>query len=187
MFRIIRVFNYFLLIFFITSQKCGPETPSNKNDCLETSNNNYKNICCFASVSSINKLSKETLGTKNICMLIPKDKTFIAPYLTEMDLGIQNENLKMNVDCGDTIQIDKTFPKCGPEDPKNFKECNDSSTSKSSCCYFRSPDGKATCLMNPDILKQNKTMYGIMITCSKEFVKLDSYKYVFFIIILIIM
>ena len=187
MFRIKTIYYYYFLINFITSQKCGPKNPSDRNSCLETSNENDKNICCFASVSSINKTDNEIIGSTNLCVLIPIEKTFIAPYLTQMDLGIHNENLKMKVDCGDGNDNFRAYPKCGPEFPKEFDDCKNSSTTKSSCCYFKAQEGNATCLFNPEISKQNVTIYGIVITCGEQFFKLNCYKYLFLILIIMIL
>jgi hypothetical protein len=187
MFRILNIFNYFVLIICMTSQKCGPKNPTDKDSCLRNSNYNDNNVCCFASVSSLNKTNSEILGSTDICLLIPKDKIFLAPYLTQMDLGINNENLKMNIDCGNDGELFRAYQKCGPEFPNDFDDCRINSTPGSSCCYFKSPDGKSTCLLNPEISKQNKTMYGILVTCEGENLKLKLYKYLFLIIIMIIL
>jgi len=170
------------LIFLVNSQICGPKEPTIPQDCLASSELNTKKVCCFAEVTSVNKDSNIPLTSKNICLLIPINKIFLAPYLTQMDLGISNENIKISLNCGHNINSLRAFEQCGPETPKNFDDCNGSSTSTSSCCYLQSENGNATCLLNPGISNQNKTYFGVVVACKEKFVKFNYFLYIIFFI-----
>ncbi len=186
MFTILLAIINFSLIIIVSGQICGPKEPTTPYDCLSSSILNTNMVCCFAEVGSVNKYSNVTLTSKNICLLIHNSKTFLAPYLTQMDLGVSNENIQISLNCGDNVNSLRAFQQCGPNTPQSFDDCNQSSNPTSSCCYLKAENGNATCLLNPGISNQNKTYFGVVIACIENFVKFNYFLYIIFFIEILI-
>ncbi len=184
MFLIILGLINFNLFFFISSQMCGPKSPSDHDSCLKDSND--KNVCCFAKVSIMEKASQELKESTDICFLVPRNMTFIAPYLNQMDLGIQKDNIMIKLDCGDDKIKDRSYDRCGKDKPQSFIDCKNYSTKTDSCCYFKSPGGEATCLLNNGLSDSNSTVFGIIIACKEKYLNISHFKYVFLMSILIL-
>jgi hypothetical protein len=176
---------FLFLITFCYSQICGPINPQSLVDCspFSTAEKNENNECCFAKLISKNKTSSNSnIQSANVCVTIPKNQTFIAPYITRMDLGLSNFYVDIKIDCGNQT-FPRGFEKCGPENPQSFDDCDMYSLPISSCCYFASPDGTSTCIMNPGILNKNTTQFGFIIACNSNFLN----NYFYFILVIISM
>jgi hypothetical protein len=184
MYQVMRGLINFTLFFFATSQMCGPKTPTDSNACLNDSND--KNVCCFARVSIIEKSSNIINRSSDICFLVPRNKTFIAPYLNQIDLGIEKDDIVIKLDCGENTEKDRSYMKCGKDKPEGFMDCKMDSKPNASCCYFKSPGGEATCLLNNGISDSNSTVFGVIIACNEIFIKLKHLVHVFLILIIVL-
>lgn len=168
------ILNYSIIIGFaliaviqVNSQICGPESPGMASDCFQYSRSG--DTCCYASVASQNKSNSATLSSATLCVLIPLNQTFITPYITELNLGANNDNLKVAIDCGPDTSANRAFGTCGPTSPTSSQQCFLFSTANYTCCYFASPDGTSTCILNNKLTNSSQTIFGITITCAGDY------------------
>jgi hypothetical protein len=179
------LFNLLILYFLISeylTQICGKDIPTSSNDCISDSNQEY--TCCYASVGNYNQTSRMVVKNTTMCVLIPVNQTFVTPYITKMDLGIVGFNLNIKIDCGNyTESSSNAFPKCGMPDPQNMKDCSKYDGYNKTCCYIGSPGGSGTCLLNPGKFQTNSTIFGVMIACYTEFLKLPFMTFIILILI----
>jgi hypothetical protein len=178
-----------LLIFnveYILSQICGLKNPSNLNDCITDRSNGSSDTCCFARVGDFNITSNITIKNSTVCVLINKNHTFMTPYITQMNLGIDGRYLTTYINCGnETYTNPRAFETCGPTSPQKISDCGMYSVNNNTCCYMASPDGTSTCLLNKGIINGNKTIYGVSIICQAGWIKISMIFYMVIISMLI--
>lgn len=148
------------LINLVRSQMCGIENPQGSSNCLGYSDSINK--CCYANVSVANE-------TRSVCVYVPLNHTFITPYIKNLDIGVEDQMINVELDCGE-IRVSPDFYPCG-ENPSSFAECDiNSKKGISSCCYLQTSDGAAYCLMNKGEFNLNETYFGINIQCKSQMV-----------------
>lgn len=159
------LFIFLLCIFFekIKTQTCGSKNPENFTVCNMHSNTD--SLCCYAEVSLLNE-------NNTMCILVPRSQSFITPYITALDVGMDKNYIKMKIDCGNvTRALNQAYSLCKPEPPKNPEDCFAHSQSNSSCCYIESPDGNKVCLFNDGVYDDDDTYFGTRIYCAGSFIK----------------
>lgn len=167
---------------YIITQICGIKNPSNINDCLNDTESSSDDTCCFAKIGDFNITANITIKNSTVCVLINKNNTFMAPFITQMNLGIDGRYLTTYINCGNqTYTNPRAFETCGRSVPKSVSDCSLYSVNNNTCCYMASPDGTSTCLQNKGIINGNKTIYGVSIICQSAWLKISK---IFYFIIL---
>ena len=169
----------YLKILIIKSQTCGVTDPKSIDDCIESSSTN--SVCCFLSIKT-----KEDSQNKSdtLCIFVPKSQIFITPHITSLDLGSNEEDISISLDCGfDPIKLKQGEPYsyCG-ENPKEPFDCINNSTRNASCCYIKNSNGNSFCVLNNGVYKNNKTYFGVNIICNSNYLEMNVLKIIFFII-----
>jgi hypothetical protein len=163
----------------IVTQICGIKNPSNINDCLNDTESNSDDTCCFAKVGDFNITANITIKNSTVCILINKNNTFMAPFITQMNLGIDGRYITTYINCGNqTYTNSRAFETCGPSLPQSLSDCSLYSVNNNTCCYMASPDGTSTCLLNKGKINGNKTIYGVSIICQSVWLKINMILYI---------
>jgi len=147
--KIILIKIYFCLLKLNLSQICGNKNPSNTSDCSYSSYENQ--ACCFINYN------ETILG----CLFVPQNSTFITPYITSLNFGL-DELFSIKIDCGKDEEKEKRLCRSNP----NVQEdCFLLSNSTYDCCFFQTPSKEKFCLWNPVKQRKNSNNFGTKITC----------------------
>ena len=122
---------------------CGSSNPTNVNDCVGSSQNNYR--CCFLKIIGVDDNTNYFQNCVNITM----DNTVIAPIVTQSEVTRPSDMSKVlaniQFDCGVISNFTSNL-KCGIDNPTSPADCNSNGDSMyGPCCYY-SNNGKSICL-----------------------------------------
>lgn len=149
----------FCILLVTKTQVCGPSNPVTTDDCTGYSDD--KENCCLTVLSYYNE-------TAFVCLFIQKNQTAITPYITSLDLGMNNGSLvNVNIDCGNKIDGSNLFSSCG-DNPTTFEDCNKNSTATTTCCYLESPDNKTACIRTSVVSTGNSSYFGVNVVCDSK-------------------
>lgn len=131
------------------SQICGKKKPLNTTDC--TYNSYQDQACCFINYN-------ETIFG---CLFVPQNSTFITPYITSLNFGM-DELFSIKIDCGKDDEKQKRICKYNPitED-----DCFELSNTNDDCCFFQTAKKEKFCLWNSVKQRKNSIIFGTNITC----------------------
>lgn len=166
--KIILIKLCFYLIHLSNGQICGNKEPLNTSDCSFSSYEDQ--ACCFINYN-------ETIRG---CLFVPQNSTFITPYITSLNFGLDNL-FSIKIDCGKDEQ--KAERLCR-SNPKIEEDCFMLSNSTHDCCYFQTPRKETFCLWNPVKQRKNSNIFGTNIKCFRDakglFIARFNIKYVLF-------
>ena len=168
---------FFLKILIIKSQSCGAKDPKNINDCLKDSSKN--SICCYTMIQTVVNTENRT---DTLCIYVPKSQIFITPYISSLDIGSNEDNIYISLDCGfnpEELKPGEPYSNCG-ENPQTPYDCIRNSTYNASCCYIKNSNGNSFCVLNNGIYNSNSSYFGVNIICGSNYIKL--YKFIFFLV-----
>ena len=160
----------YLKILIIYSQSCGAKDPKNINDCLISSSTN--SICCYTKIQT--KVNSEN-RTDTLCIFVPRSQIFITPHITSLDIGSNEEDISIILDCGfdpTKLKQGEPYSYCG-ESPKEPYDCIKNSTYNASCCYIKNSNGNSFCVLNNGIYNNNSSYFGINIICNSKYLKIN--------------
>jgi len=152
----LKIIIFCLLLQLRNSQICGKKNPSQTSDCSYSSYDDQ--ACCYINYN----------GTIRGCLFVPQNSTFITPYITSLNFGL-DELFSIKIDCGKNEE-EKENRLCG-SNPKEEDDCFFKSNSTYDCCFFQTPVNEKFCLWNPVKLRKNSNIFGINITCFKADLK----------------
>ena len=147
------------------SQTCGVKDPKNLEECLKSSSKN--SICCFTKIQT--NISA-TYRNDTLCIFVPKSQIFITPHISSLDIGSNEGNIEIELDCGfdpDNLKEGEPYSYCGKE-PKTPFDCLNNSTKNASCCYIRNPNGESYCVLNNGLYNSNNSYFGVNIVCGEN-------------------
>jgi hypothetical protein len=139
----------------IHSQLCGLENPSTIDDCYN--HDSDLNYCCLGQLNYNNTL-------KQLCLLIPKNVSFLLPYLQDINLP-GDYAIDVNLDCGNKTTTTPP-PICGKPYPQQLSDCNAFNTDISYCCLFKSEaKNNSLCIDSKSLSKWDEELFGYVIKC----------------------
>ena len=158
----------------ILNQTCGAKDPKNLEECLDSSSTN--SICCYTKIQMENK-------NDTLCIFVPRSQIFITPHIKSLDIGSDEENIEIELDCGfdpEKLKEGEPYSYCGFA-PQKPSDCIRNSTRNASCCYIKNPNGEAYCVLNNGIYNSNSSYFGVNIVCQGNSIKLNMlFYYIFF-------
>ena len=163
------LFIFFLKILIIINQTCGAKDPKDINDCIDSSSTN--SICCFVNIQT--KVDSEN-KSDTLCIFVPRSQIFITPHITSLDIGSNEEDISIFLDCGfepTKLKQGEPYSYCG-ENPKEPYDCIKNSTHNSSCCYIKNSNGNSFCVLNNGIYNSNSSYFGVNIICKSKYLNL---------------
>ena len=169
---------FFLIIkiSIIINQTCGVKDPENLDDCLKSSSTN--SICCYTKIQAdFNSLNKND----TLCIFVPRSQIFITPHITSLDIGSNEGDIKIELDCGfDPLKLKKGEPYsyCG-ETPKTPFDCLNNSTPNASCCYIKNTNGESYCVLNNGLYNSNNSYFGVNIVCQERNINIKLFIFIF--------
>lgn len=150
--KIILIKTSFFLIPISNGQICGNKQPLKTSDCSHSSYEDQ--ACCFINYN-------ETIRG---CLFVPQNSTFITPYITSLNFGLE-ELFSIKIDCGKDEQ--KAKRQCRTS-PNMEDDCFLLSNSTHDCCYFQTPNKEKFCLWNSFKQRKNSNIFGLNIKCFKD-------------------
>ncbi len=169
---------FFLIIkiSIIINQTCGVKDPENLDDCLKSSSTN--SICCYTKIQAdFNSLNKND----TLCIFVPRSQIFITPHIKSLDIGSNEGDIKIELDCGfDPLKLKKGEPYsyCG-ETPKTPFDCLNNSTPNASCCYIKNTNGESYCVLNNGLYNSNNSYFGVNIVCQERNINIKLFIFIF--------
>jgi len=168
----------FLIILFkifslILTQTCGVKDPINLQECLSSSSTN--SICCYTKIQGLEK-------NDTLCIFVPKSQIFITPHIKSLDIGSNEGNIDIELDCGfvpDELKEGEPYSYCG-ESPETPSDCIKNSNPNASCCFIKNPNGETFCVLNNGIYNSNSSYFGVNIVCQGNSINID--KLIYFIL-----
>ena len=160
----------YLKILIIINQSCGATDPKSIEDCIESSSTN--SICCFVNIQT--KVDSQN-RSDTLCIFVPRSQIFITPHITSLDIGSNEEDISVFLDCGfepTKLKQGEPYSYCG-ENPKDPNDCIKNSMKNASCCYIKNSNGNSFCVLNNGIYNNNRSYFGVNIICNSKYLKLN--------------
>jgi hypothetical protein len=142
-------------LYLTKSQLCGNQDPSTIDDCL--SGDSDSNYCCLGELNYNSTF-------KYLCLLIPKNVSFILPYMQDINLP-GNYEIDVKLNCGNRV-VDTSPPICGNPYPQKLSDCSAFNSDTSYCCLFKA-EGKnnSLCIDSKNLVAREDELFGYVIQC----------------------